>query len=54
MLSFRGTWSARAGESVLLAAIGGALGLLIAYPFVERGLGRFIEENMGTSSRISG
>ena len=35
------------GEAVLLSAIGGALGLVIAYPFVERGLGRFIEENMG-------
>jgi len=35
------------GESMLLAAIGGAVGLLIAYPFVERGVGRFVEENMG-------
>jgi len=35
------------GESVLLAGFGGALGLLLAYPFVEQGLGRFIEENMG-------
>ncbi|WP_394822055.1 ABC transporter permease [Pendulispora albinea] len=35
------------GESMLLASIGGVLGLLVAYPFVEKGLGRFIEENMG-------
>ncbi len=35
------------GESMLLSAIGGVLGLVVAYPVVERGLGRFLEENMG-------
>ena len=34
-------------ESMLLAAIGGALGILISYPFVQNGLGRWLEENMG-------
>ncbi|HEY4118512.1 MAG TPA: FtsX-like permease family protein [Byssovorax sp.] len=35
-------------ESMLLAAIGGALGILISYPFVQNGLGRWLEENMGS------
>ncbi|HWA73418.1 MAG TPA: FtsX-like permease family protein [Polyangiaceae bacterium] len=35
------------GESLVTGAIGGALGLLLAYPIVEKGLGRFLEENMG-------
>jgi putative ABC transport system permease protein len=35
------------GEAAALSGIGGALGLLIAYPFVEQGLGRWLEENMG-------
>ncbi len=35
------------GESIILGAVGGALGILIAYPFIEKGLGRWIEENMG-------
>lgn len=36
------------GEAVLLSALGGALGLAIGYPFVEQGLGRWLEENMGS------
>lgn len=35
------------GESVLTALIGGALGVGIAYPFVEQGMGKWLEENMG-------
>ncbi len=34
-------------EAVLLGLVGGALGLAIAYPFVEGGVGRWLEENMG-------
>jgi putative ABC transport system permease protein len=36
------------GEAMLIAAIGGGLGVLIAYPVVEKGLGRWLEENMGS------
>jgi putative ABC transport system permease protein len=36
------------GESFLLAMVGGALGLVLAFPFVEKGMGRWLEENMGT------
>ena len=35
------------GEALALGALGGGAGLLIAYPIVERGLGRWLEENMG-------
>ncbi|MBL9022773.1 MAG: ABC transporter permease [Myxococcales bacterium] len=35
------------GEAAFLGAIGGALGLVIAFPFVQGGLGRWLEENMG-------
>jgi putative ABC transport system permease protein len=35
------------GESVAIGCIGGGLGVLIAYPVVERGMGRWLEENMG-------
>jgi putative ABC transport system permease protein len=34
-------------ESVALGIVGGMLGLLLSYPIVEKGLGRFLEENMG-------
>lgn len=34
------------GEAVALGVAGGAVGLLIAYPVVELGIGRFVEENM--------
>jgi len=35
------------GEGLVLGAAGGVLGLLIGYPFVEKGFGRFLEENLG-------
>lgn len=35
------------GEALVIGGAGGALGLLISYPFIEKGLGRFLEENMG-------
>jgi putative ABC transport system permease protein len=35
------------GEAALVGALAGGVGLLIAYPFVDRGLGRFVEENLG-------
>jgi putative ABC transport system permease protein len=34
-------------ESMVIAIAGGALGLAIAYPFVQEGMGRWLEENMG-------
>lgn len=34
-------------ESMLVGFLGGTLGLLLSYPLVERGIGRFLEENMG-------
>jgi putative ABC transport system permease protein len=34
------------GEAATIGALGGAFGLLIAYPVVEKGIGRFLEENM--------
>jgi putative ABC transport system permease protein len=34
-------------ESVVTGLIGGGVGVLLAYPLVERGLGRWLEENMG-------
>ena len=35
------------GEAVTIALAGGVLGVAIAYPFVEIGVGRWLEENMG-------
>jgi len=35
------------GEGIVLGAAGGAIGLLVGYPFVEKGFGRFLEENLG-------
>ncbi|MEM6991643.1 MAG: FtsX-like permease family protein [Myxococcota bacterium] len=35
------------GEGVVIGLLGGGVGLLLSYPFVEQGLGRFLEENMG-------
>jgi putative ABC transport system permease protein len=37
------------GEAALLGTLSGALGVALSYPLVERGLGRWIEENMGGS-----
>lgn len=36
------------GEAVLTALLGGILGVALAYPIVEHGIGRTIEENMGS------
>lgn len=35
------------GEAVAVSVAGGVLGVMVAYPFVQEGLGRFLEENMG-------
>ncbi len=35
------------GESMLTGVLGGAVGLLIAYPIIEFGIGRWMEENVG-------
>lgn len=35
------------GEAATVSTVGGALGVLVAYPFVEKLVGRFLEENMG-------
>src|SRR5262249_23236850 len=35
-------------EATILGLAGAALGVLIAYPFIENGLGRWLEENMGS------
>ena len=35
------------GESLVTGVLGGLVGLAIAYPLVDRGVGRFIEENLG-------
>jgi putative ABC transport system permease protein len=34
------------GEAATIGALGGIVGLLISYPIVEKGVGRFLEENM--------
>ncbi len=34
-------------ESVIIALAGGAVGLAIGYPFIDKGMGRWLEENMG-------
>ena len=35
------------GESMTISLLGAALGLSLSYPLVDRGIGRFIEENLG-------
>ena len=35
-------------EGTVIGTVGGSLGLALSYPFVNKGLGRFIEENMGS------
>lgn len=35
------------GEAATIGLLGGLLGIAIAYPIVELGIGRFLEENMG-------
>jgi putative ABC transport system permease protein len=34
------------GEAITIAFVGGVVGVLVAYPFVELGIGRWLEENM--------
>ena len=34
-------------EAMVTGGLGGLVGLLLAYPLIERGMGRFMEENMG-------
>jgi putative ABC transport system permease protein len=34
-------------EGITTGVLGGVLGILLAYPFVNQGLGRWLEENMG-------
>lgn len=35
-------------ESLVLGLLGGLVGVLLAWPFINLGVGRFLEENMGT------
>jgi putative ABC transport system permease protein len=35
-------------ESITIGALGGGLGLLVSYPLVNKVVGRFLEENMGS------
>lgn len=35
------------GEAATIGLLGGIVGLLLSYPIVEQGMGRFLEENMG-------
>jgi putative ABC transport system permease protein len=35
------------GEAVTIGGLGGALGILLAFPLIQQGLGRWLEENMG-------
>lgn len=35
------------GEAVIIGVLGAALGLTLAFPFIDQGVGRFLEENMG-------
>lgn len=36
------------GEAVVTSLLGGALGVALSYPLIERGIGRAIEEGMGS------
>jgi putative ABC transport system permease protein len=36
------------GEAATIGAIGGVIGLLLAYPLVEKGMGSYLEENLGS------
>ncbi|HMJ14025.1 MAG TPA: FtsX-like permease family protein [Polyangiaceae bacterium] len=35
------------GEAITIGALGGLVGILLSYPLVENGIGRWLEENMG-------
>jgi len=36
------------GESLVTGILGGLLGIALAFPFINFGVGRFVEENMGS------
>jgi putative ABC transport system permease protein len=36
------------GEAAVLGAVGGVVGVALGYPIVERGLGQWLEQNMGS------
>ena len=36
------------GEALVTGILGGLLGVALAYPFIDFGVGRFVEENMGS------
>jgi putative ABC transport system permease protein len=36
------------GEAALLGLVAGGIGMAISYPFVQEGIGRWLEENMGS------
>jgi putative ABC transport system permease protein len=36
------------GEATLIGAVGGLVGLGVSYPIIEQGMGRWLEENMGS------
>lgn len=36
------------GESMVTGALGGVVGLILSYPIVERGVGRFLQDYMGS------
>jgi putative ABC transport system permease protein len=35
------------GEAITIALAGGLLGIVLAFPLIEKGLGRYLEENVG-------
>lgn len=35
------------GEAMLIGTMGGVLGVIVSYPVIEKGLGRWLEENLG-------
>jgi putative ABC transport system permease protein len=35
------------GEALAIGVLGAVLGLVLAFPFIDQGVGRFLEENMG-------
>jgi ABC-type lipoprotein release transport system permease subunit len=39
------------GEAMMIAALGGLLGIGLAYPFIQNALGPYLEDNMGTLFR---
>jgi putative ABC transport system permease protein len=39
------------GEALVMGVLGGLLGLAIGWPFINLGVGRFVEENLGSTFR---